>query len=175
MLTVTAGNTPTLSGVVRDSRGDAIQDATVTIFTKGYGETRYTAAATMQTDAAGQYKISVRPLKQTAYGANVGNARSPVLNIRVNTRVNITRPVPGAVNNPVTFTGTLNPGYARVAVGLGYLVNGRFVVLKQADTNGTGGYSITATLPRGTFAFVIFTSAHQGTDKGSKSVRLTVR
>ncbi|HVE63349.1 MAG TPA: carboxypeptidase-like regulatory domain-containing protein [Mycobacteriales bacterium] len=172
---MTAGNSPTLSGVVRDSRGDAIEGATVTIFSKGYGETRYTAAATMETDAAGQYRITVRPLKQTAYGVNVGNAKSPTLNVRVSTRVNIARPTPSTVSNPVTFSGTLAPGYARVAVGLGYLTNGRFIVLKQADTNGTGGYTITSVLPRGTFAFVVFTSAHQGTDKGSKSVRLTVR
>ncbi len=173
--TVTAGNAPILSGVARDERGDAVEGATITIFTKGYGESKYTAAATVKTDSAGQYKISVRPLKQTSFGANVGAAKSSVIGIRVNTRINISAPAPGTVGPQQTFSGTMQPGYARVAVGLAYVVNGRFTVLKQANTDGAGRYAITAQLPRGTYPFVVFTSAHQGTDKGSRSVKLTVR
>ena len=173
---ITAGNAPTLSGAVRDGRGDALSGATVTIYAKAYAETEYDAIATVRSDEAGQFRLVVRPTKQTAYGANVGDARSPVLVVSVYTRVNLTSPVPGAtVTNPVTFTGGLIPGYPRVAVGLGYLVNGRFVVLTQANTNASGEYAVTGRLPRGTYAFVVFTSAHQGTDKGAKSVRLTVR
>jgi len=171
---ITAGNAPTLSGVVRDGRGDALAGATVTIYAKGYGDAAYAAVATVRTDSAGQYQIQVRPTKQTAYGANVGDARSPVLVIRVYTRVNLSRPAPGAVANPVTFAGGLVPGYARVAVGLGYLTGGRFVVLTQASTDARGAFSITATLPRGTNTFVVFTSPHQGTDKGARSLRLDV-
>ncbi|HVF21210.1 MAG TPA: hypothetical protein VNA14_13355, partial [Mycobacteriales bacterium] len=172
---VTAGNAPTLSGVARDSRGDAVEGATITVYTKGYGESAYTAAATVKTDGAGQYKISVRPMKQTSIGANVGDAKSRVINIRVNTRVNIASPAPGAASRRQTFSGNLAPGYARVAVGLAYVANGRFIVIAQANTDGAGRYAITASLPRGTYPFVVFTSAHQGTDKGSRSVQLTVR
>jgi len=173
--TITAGNSPILSGVARDERGDAVEGATITIYTKGYGENSYTAAATVQTDSAGQWRLSIRPAKLTAVGANVGGAKSRVLSIRVNTRVTINSPQPGAAARTQTFTGTLTPGYARVAVGLGYFVNGQFVVLTQTNTDGAGRYSVTARLPRGTYAFVLFTSAHQGTDKGSRSVKLTVR
>ena len=172
---ITAGNAPTLSGVVRDVNGDAVSGATVTIYAKSYGQSSYAAIATVKTDTAGQYRLVVRPTKQTAYGANVGDARSPVINTRVYTRVNVSSPAPGTrVGNPVTFRGALVPGYARVAVGLAYLVDGRFVVLAQADTGSTGGYSITARLPSGTHAFVVFTSAHQGSDRGAKSLTLTV-
>ncbi len=172
---ITAGNAPTLSGVVRDKFGDAISGATVTIYAKPYATTSYTAIATVQTDSAGQYRMMVRPTKQTAYGANVGDARSPILVIQVHTRVNITRPAPGTVSSPVVFEGGLVPGYANVAVGLGTLVNGRFSVLAQSQTTSTGGYAITAALPAGTATYIVFTSAHRGTLRGSKSVRLTVR
>ena len=173
---ITAGNAPTLTGVVRNARGDAIHDTVVTIYVKGYGESAYAAAATVETDEAGQFRIRVRPLKQSAFVAGAREKRSTTLNIRVSTRVEITAPQPGTtVANPVTFRGRLNPGYVNVAVGLGYLVGGRFVVLTQARTNGTGAYAITARLPRGTAAYVVFTSAHQGTDKGSRSARLAVR
>ncbi|HVE63655.1 MAG TPA: hypothetical protein VNB94_07635, partial [Mycobacteriales bacterium] len=124
----------------------------------------------------GRFSLAVQPSRQTSYGANVTDSvRSNIVNIRVSTRVNITTPVPGVVSNPVTFTGTLQPGFANVAVGLGTIVNGRFSVLQQTRTNSSGGFSITRTLPLGTGVYVIFTSAHEGTDKGSKSVTLTVR
>ena len=173
---VTAGNAPTLTGIVRNFRGDAVDGVTVTIYVRGYGEARYSSAATVRTDDAGRFTLQVRPMKQSAFVAGVGEKRSPTLAIRVNTRMDISSPgANSVVANPVTFTGRMTPGYARVPVGLGYLVNGRFVVLTQANTTGTGTYAVPARLPRGTYAFVVFTSAHQGTDKGSRSVRLTVR
>ena len=172
---ITAGNAPTLSGSVRDVNGDAIAGATVTIYARAYAQSSYAAIATVRTDSAGRYQLAVRPTKQTSYGANVGDARSPVINLRVYTRVNVSSPAAGSrVANPVTFRGGLIPGYARVAVGLGYLTNGRFVVLAQADTTSTGEYTITSRLPSGTHAFVVFTSAHQGSDRGAKSLTLTV-
>ncbi|HVE99279.1 MAG TPA: DUF4331 family protein [Mycobacteriales bacterium] len=173
-LQITSGNTPTLSGVVRDGTGATVGGASVLIRKKSYGETDYTDLATVTTTANGTFSLVVQPDRQTSYGANVGDVRSNVVNIRVSTRVNITSPRPGAVRNPVTFTGSLQPAYSNVAVGLGTLVNGRFTVLQQTVTDSAGRYSITRALPAGTATYVIFTSAHQGTDKGSKSVRLTV-
>jgi len=171
---ITFGNTPTLSGTVTSASGAAVAGTVVEILKKASDETTYSLAGTVTTDSAGRFSLVVRPERQTSYGANVGAVRSPVVNIRVSTRVNIATPQPGAVRNPVTFSGTLAPAYANVAVGLGTLVNGRFTVLQQTVTNASGGYSLTRTLPVGTATYVIFTSAHQGTDKGSKSVSLTV-
>ncbi len=172
---ITAGNRPTLFGVVTDDLNKPVVGGRVDILAKGYGQTSYTTVATVVTDAEGRYSLRIAPIRQTAYGANTGSIRSRVIVVRVSTRVDIVRPAPGAVSNPVTFAGQLNPRFANVAVGLGYLTGGRFVVLTQTQTSATGSYSMTRSLPRGTFAFVVFTSAHQGTDKGSKSVRLTVR
>ncbi|HVE63352.1 MAG TPA: hypothetical protein VNB94_06080 [Mycobacteriales bacterium] len=172
---ITAGNAPTLFGVVTDDLNKPVVGAQVDILAKGYAQPAYSRVATVVTDAEGRYALRTAPGRQTSYGANVGAIRSRVIQVRVNTRVDIARPAPGTVSNPVTFSGQLTPRFANVAVGLGYLTNGRFVVLTQTRTNANGGYSLTRALPRGTFAFVVFTSAHEGTDKGSKSVRLTVR
>ena len=174
VLQITAGNAPTLSGVVRDASGNPVANASVLIRKQSYGETSYSDVTSVTTDGAGRFSLVVRPDRQTSYGANVGGLRSATINIRVSTRVNIATPRPGAVRNPVTFTGSLQPAYANVAVGLGTIVNGRFSVLQQTRTNASGQYSLTRALPAGTATYVIFTSAHEGTDKGSKSVSLTV-
>jgi len=172
---ITSGNRPTLSGTVTDANGAPVANTSVLIRAKAYAETAYSDVASVVTDNAGRFSLAVQPSRQTSYGANVSDSvRSNIVNIRVSTRVNIATPVPGTVRNPVTFTGTLQPGYSNVAVGLGTIVNGRFSVLQQTVTNASGGYSITRSLPSGTGVYVIFTSAHQGTDKGSKSVTLTV-
>ena len=172
---ITSGNRPTLSGVVTDSAGNAVAGVPVEILEQSYGETSYRTVATVTTDANGRYTLAVQPDRQTSYGANVSpTVRSNIVNIRVSTRVNITSPAPGRVTNPVTFVGSLQPAYANVAVGLGTFINGRFVVLQQTTTDANGRYSITRTLRSGTGVYVVFTSAHEGTDKGSKSVTLTV-
>ena len=179
---ITAGNAPTLTGTVLNTANQPCASTNVTIFKKSFGEAAYTAVATVTTNAQGVFTLVVRPLVQTSYGANVSDSvRSNIVNIRVYTRVNIvsprSTPAPGStpVNNPVTFTGNLFPGYSNIAVGLGTLINGRFSVLQQTRSNSTGGYSITRTLPRGTGVYVIFVSAvSQGSDKGSKSITLTV-
>ncbi|HVF18960.1 MAG TPA: hypothetical protein VNA14_01795 [Mycobacteriales bacterium] len=148
----------------------------MTVYAKAYAQASYAAVATVKTDGAGRYQLQVRPTKQTAYGANVGDARSPVINVRVYTRVNVSRPTPGtSVSNPVTFAGGLVPGYVRVPVGLGYFADGRFIVLAQAPTDGDGAFTITTRVPTGRHAFVVFTSAHQGSDRGAKSLTLTVQ
>lgn len=180
---ITAGNSPTLTGTVQNTANQPCASVAITIFKKGYGDAGYTPVATVSTDQNGRFTLVVRPLVQTAYGANTANnaVRSNIVVIRVYTRVNINSPavpVPAtsarAVSNPVTFTGNLLPAYANVPVGLGTFINGRFVVLQQTRTNGSGGYSITRTLRPGTGVYVIFVSAHQGTDKGSKSITLSV-
>ncbi len=192
---ITSGNAPTLTGRVFNAAGAPCASTSVTIFAKQYGATGYTALATVSTNANGQFTLVVRPARQTAYGANVSpTVRSNVVVIRVYTRVNLLSPAVAspvtsarAVTNPVTFTGDLDPNFARVAVGLGTLLtptgtscagpvtaNCRFVVLQQTLTNATGGFTLTRTLRRGVGVYIIFTSAHQGTDKGSKSITLNV-
>ncbi len=179
---ITAGNAPMLFGTATTAAGQPCSGAGIVILKKSYGETSYTPLATVTTNASGAFSLVVRPLTQTAYGANTpdGAVRSLVGVIRVNTRVNIDTPrAPGAgetsraVVNPVTFSGSLLPAYANVAVGLGTLINGKFVVVKQTVTDGSGRYVIGRSIRPGTGVYIVFTSAHQGTDKGSKSITLT--
>jgi hypothetical protein len=169
--------------LVTNAAGQPCAGATISILKKSYGETAYSGLATVTTDSTGGFRLVVRPLTQTAYGANTptGSVRSPVLVIRVYTRVNLSAPaLPSpvgsarAVTNPVTFTGTILPAYGHQLMGLGTFINGHFAVLETAPTDGTGGFAFTRQLRAGTGVYVVFTSAHQGTDKGSKSITLSV-
>ncbi|HVF05745.1 MAG TPA: hypothetical protein VNA20_12965 [Frankiaceae bacterium] len=192
---ITAGNAPALTGRVFNSVNAPCASTSVTIFAKGYADSSYAAFATVSTDQLGQFTLAVRPSRQTAYGANVSpTIRSNLLVVRVNTRVNLrspVTPVPAnsarAVANPVTFVGDLDPDFTGVAVGLGTLLDRaghscfgpisaecRFVVIQQALTGLTGTFSLTRDLPAGRGVYVVFTSAHQGTDKGAKSITLNV-
>ena len=173
---ITAGNAPKLSGVVRDSAGRPVDGADVRVVGKAWGETGYRQVGATTSGADGRWSVPVRPTRQTRFVASTGDLQSAALLMRVYNRVDVERPTPGtAVGTRTTFTGTLVPGDDSVRVGLAYVRDGRFVYLAQAVSDSAGRYTLTATLPRGDHPFVVYTSARRGTDKGAKSLRLTVR
>ena len=175
--TVTAGNAPLLSGVVTAADGTPVADTTVTVHGLGAGRTAYEQVGTTETDAQGRWELVVRPTVQTAYIAATGALQSAKKVLFVYTRVQVTGPVAGAtVPAATTFTGYLIPRYAGVPVGLAYIDReGGFRYLTQQRTDAQGRFTIPARLPAGSTAFVVYTSAHGGTLKGAKSLRLTVR
>ena len=175
--TVTAGNAPLLSGVVTAADGSPLANATVTVHGLGAGRTAYEQAGTTETDSSGRWELVVRPTVQTAYVAATGALQSAKKVLFVYTRVQVTSPAAGTtVPSATTFTGYLTPRYAGVPVGLAYIdADGGFRYLTQQRTDSAGRFSIPARLPTGTSAFVVYTSAHGGTLKGAKSLRLTVR
>ena len=62
-------------------------------------------------------------------------------------------------------------------MGLAYInAAGRYVYLGQSPSRG-GSFTIRAgvAVPPGTYTFVVYMSPTQGTDRGVRSVRLTVR
>ncbi len=180
---ITAGNTPTLTGIVHNAAGQTCAGALIVLTKKAHGDTAFSPLATMTSDANGRLTLVVRPMVLTTYSATTpdGVDRSQLVNIRVYIRVVLTDPldpVPAGssrpVVNPVVFVGRLSPAYAGVAVGLGTYIAGRFVVLQQVDTDGSGGFAFTRNLRSGPGTYVVFTSAHGGNDKGAKSVALEV-
>jgi hypothetical protein len=143
----------------------------------GAGRSAYEQVGTTETDTAGRWTLVVRPTVQTAYIASTGALQSAKKVLFVYTRVQVTAPVAGAtVPAATTFTGYLVPRYAGVPVGLAYIDGaGGFRYLTQQRTDASGRFTIPARLPAGRSAFVVYTSAHGGTLKGAKSLRLTVR
>lgn len=71
--------------------------------------------------------------------------------------------------------GRLRPARAGRAVGLACIgPGGSYRYLGQAPTVADGSFAVPATPPRGTWTFVVYTSASAGPDKGARSVRATV-
>jgi len=177
---VTAGNTPVLLGTVKDAAGAGAPDVEVTFFAKKYGESSYSSIGTGFSDESGAVSLVVGPNVQTAYVARVGNLASDRALVLVNARVTVTSPAAGStVGSTTIFTGRLLPAYVGAPVGLGvYTGSGasrRYTYLGQTTTTSGGEFSISATLPTGTAAYVVYTSARQGTRRGSASLTLTVR
>ena len=174
--TITAGNAPLLGGFVVDENEDPVAGQSVQILQKAYGTTAYSLLTTVSTDADGFYVTQIRPQVQTGYVARVDEGlQTDPLVVYVYNRVNLSAPAPNAVlGNPVTIRGDLDPDFGSVRVGVATLINGRFVYRTQGVTGADGSFVIPATLPRGTYTLVVYTSARQGTLKGAKSVRITV-
>ena len=174
---ITAGNTPVISGIATDAAGTAIPGGTATLFAKRYNTTSYARVATATVGSDGRYSFSVKPLTQTSYVVRVENVASPALLIRVYARVQPTSPAAGAtVDNPVVLRGQLTPAYANAPIGLAEkLPDGRYIYLTQARTTSTGAFTLSIRLAPGRHVLVPYTSARQGTDKGSKSLTVTVR
>ena len=173
---ITAGNRPILSGLVTDSAGQAAPGVGVDIYQKLYAQTSYSVLTTTTSDATGQFFAPVAPTKQAAYVARAGGASSPSVVIRVHSRITVSSPAPGTtVAARTTFSGSLNPVYPGVAMGLAVIRSGRYTYLGQGTVNASGQWSITANLPAGTYPYVVYTSAHSGTLYGSKSLTLTVQ
>jgi hypothetical protein len=175
--TITAGNAPLLGGFVLTETEDPVADQAVELLQKPYGATTYSLLTTVQTDSDGFYFTQIRPQVQTAYIARVDEGlQTDPLVVYVYNRVNVSAPTHNAsLANPVTIRGDLDPDFNSVRVGVATLINGRFVYRTQGVTGSDGSFVISATLPRGTYTLVVYTSARQGTLKGAKSIRITVR
>lgn len=173
---VTYGNRPVLSGSVTDPGGRGIGGQTVDIVAAVYGGEGSQPVATVVTASNGTFSLPVQPTAQTDYRAGAENVASPVVRVAVNTRLDITGPVADAqVASPVTVTGRLQPARAGRAVGLAYIgPGGRYAFLGQGATAADGSFEVTGRPPAGTWTFVLYTSASAGTDRGARSVRLTV-
>lgn len=177
---VTAGNTPVLTGQVLDAQNRGVPGVTLAILEKSFGESTFDGTARVVSDGEGNFRLVIRPSNQTSYGANVedGSVRSNVVQIRVNARMEIAAPAASStVDNLVTVSGQITPGYHNRPIGLAYInAAGRYVYLGQAPTsNGSFAVRAGSRVPVGTYAFVVYMSATQGTDPGARSVRLTVR
>ena len=175
--TITAGNAPLLGGFVVDENEDPVAGQAVQILQKPYGSTAYSLLTTVNTDEDGFYFTQIRPSVQTGYIARVDDGlQTDPLVVYVYNRVNVSAPTHNAsVANPVTIRGDLDPDFGSVRVGVATLISGRFVYRTQGVTGPDGSFVITATLPRGTYTLVVYTSARQGTLKGAKSIRVNVR
>ncbi len=179
---VTAGNGPRLSGQVFDQNGQPLGGVNLTFFEKSFGERFYsqTPGGAVTSGFDGRFSVVVHPFTQTSYGVNTddGRANSNIVQIRVNARMDITSPAPSAlVSNPVTLSGRILPAYNNRPIGLAYIDNnGRYVYLGQSPTRD-GAFSVRSggRVPSGTFTFVVYMSPTQGTDRGARSLRLTVR
>ena len=77
----------------------------------------------------------------------------------------------------MTVTGALSPAYADQPIGLAEkLADGRYRYLSQARTDAAGRFRVVSPeLSRGFHALVVYTSPTRGTDRGSRSVGVTVR
>ena len=178
---VTAGNGPRLNGQVLDQNGQPLGGVNVTIFEKSFGETQYdpTPRGQVTSGPDGRFSVVVNPVNQTSYGANTddGRANSNIVQIRVNARMDITshRHL-SQVANPVTLSGQILPAYNNVLIGLAYIrPDGRYQFLGSAPTtNGRFTVRANAPVPRGTYTFVVYMSPTQGTDRGARSLSLTV-
>ena len=149
--------------------------ATVTIDRAVYGGSGLTPFATATTDDQGVYSMVIAPTVQSQYRARVSSVVSPRVLVRVHSRITVSSPLPGAVaGRSTTFHGSLNPIYPGAAIGLAVIQNGRYRYLGQSPLRSDGTFAITATLPVGTSAYVVYTSAHAGTLYGSKSLTLRV-
>ena len=173
---ITAGNKPVLSGVVRDASGKPVPNAAVTVYEKRYNTTSYVQFASVTADATGTWKQVIAPERQTAYIARSGAAQSSALLEFVHNRVNIAAPVGGAqLPRSTVVRGDLDPNFASIPVGVAILRNGRYTFLTKGNTNGRGEFAIPVNLPPGRYALVVYTSARQGTDRGSASRAVVVR
>ena len=174
---VTAGNAPRITGRALDANGMGAGGATLQLLEKPYGSSTYVNGPTVAADSGGSYSFTVRPTRQTSYVVRTtrGPAQSAPVLISVFSRLSIETPAPGSVVDPVTFRGELQPAAQGAAVGLAVILDGRFTYLAAVRTDAGSRYTVTRALPRGTHTFVVYTSARNGTDKGSKSVSLTVR
>lgn len=173
---ITAGNRPTLSGLVSDGHGREVPGATVTIYAKAYGQSGYSPLRTVTTDSSGRFSAPVGPTTQTAYVAQSGGISSRSVIIRVHSRITVSAPTPGAaVPARTSFSGYLTPSYPGVPIGLAVIRAGRYTYLGQGRVDASGRWAIAANLPSGTYPYVVYTSAHSGTLPASKSLTLTVR
>ena len=166
-----------------DQNGQPLGGVNVTILQTSFGQGgRYQPSPRggLTSGFDGRFSLVVNPSTQTSYGANTddGRANSNIVQIRVNARMDITSPAPNAlVSNPVTLSGRLLPAYNARPIGLAYINNaGRYVYLGQRNSvNGAWTVTAGARVPAGTYTFVVYMSPTQGTDRGARSVRLTVR
>lgn len=177
---ITAGNTPQLVSTVTDAAGAPAPDVLVTFHRTEYGQPAGTDFDGGWTDESGRIAIRVQPFTQTSYVARAGELSSAPRLVAVHARVIVTSPAAGAsVGSPTTFTGRLLPEYAGQPVGLAtYVGSGtarRWLYLAQARTGPDGTFTLTRALPRGTAPYVVYTSARNGTRRGSSSLTLTVR
>ena len=179
---VTAGNGPLLSGQVFDQNGAPLGGVNITISQKSFGETLYsqTPRGQLTSGSDGRFSLVVNPTRQTSYGANTddGRANSNIVQIRVNARMDITSPAPNSlVSNRVTLSGRILPAYNNRLIGLRYLTpSGSFPFVGQSPTsNGVFTVRSGRDFPPGTYTFIVYMSPTQGTEYGSRSIRLTVR
>ncbi|HVF21213.1 MAG TPA: Ig-like domain-containing protein [Mycobacteriales bacterium] len=179
---VTAGNGPRLTGQVFDQNGQPLGGVNVTVLQTVYGQNNQYSATrngSLTSGFDGRFSLVVNPTALTKYGANTDSGvRSNLVTIRVNARMDITSPAPNAlVRNPVTLTGRILPAYNNRPIGLAWIdPAGRYRFLGQAPTTN-GAFSVRSggIVPSGTWTFVVYMSPTQGTEYGSRSLRLTVR
>lgn len=173
---ITACNSPLLSGRVTDIQGRPVPGAEVKLSSKAYNGKEFAPVATVTTDANGLYKMSVRPLVETRYAAAVGDAESATAPITVHTRVVVESPRrDSAVGSPMAVRGRLVPGHANAPVALGYVRDGRYVLLARAATNAQGYYVLTGRPARGRYTFVVSTPGREGNLAGQDKITLTVQ
>ncbi len=173
---ITAGNRPTLYGVVSVSGGGGdVAGRTVVIHGKSWGASQYSVLGSTVSGGDGAFTFPVSQLTQTAFVARVDNAASPAVLIRVHQRLTINQPLPGSDfmrGQRVTFSGTTLPARPNMAVGLATTATGRYTYVGETRTNAQGAWSITPRLATGTGTYVVYCSAQAGSLFGSKSVHL---
>ena len=173
--TITFGNRPTLSGRATDAQNAGVNGAVVTVYGKAYGSDDYVEVGTARTSSTGAWSLTVAPQKQTGYVAVVGRQESAEHVVFVSQRMTITSPSHNqSLPSRTAVTGSVVPGGTGTPVGVAAVIGGRYRFLASGRTTGTG-FSIPVTLPRGTYALVVYTSARNGLLKGSRSVQVTVR
>jgi len=169
---ITAGNSPTLSGHVRQTNGQPQPNGDVLIHARQYGQMGYTVVAQVQTDANGDFEIVVRPTIQTSYVASVMDARSTTVLVAVHTRINI-QWVIDHDHAVLDVGGSLTPA-GQVRVGLARVVSGRYEYLSEVRSTDAGEFRMTRPIPRGRYVLIVYTPQRPGNSPGSRSVSVTV-
>lgn len=147
---------------------------TVTVIAKPVGSTTAKPAGTAVSDAAGKWKLTVKPKLRTTYTAALaGIASPPPVVIEVAHKLTLT--VLGTTARR-TFTGTLAPKHARRTVTLQRRIGTRWVRYATVKTTSRSTFRITKRLAKGRHRFRATTAKDTQHLAGTSTTRrVTVR
>lgn len=178
---VTAGQSVTMAGTLRDETGAPVPGATIRLYVTGGGFSSWVLWQRTTTDANGAFRKSAtmtrtRTIKAVFLppDATYDRADSSSLTVGVATRVTVTSPASGsrvAAGRTFTVRGATYPAKPGTTAYLFWRrSNGSVVLLRTARIASDGRFALSRSLRRGTYALQVGVPATSGNLSGRSAV-----
>jgi hypothetical protein len=171
---IVSGGTASLSGTLtRSADGVGVGGQTVGIYAKTAPATTYTLVRSLTTTGTGSYATSFKPTKNTTYVAKFlgapGFDKASSFGRLTNVAYRVTATWTQA-GRTVTVKGSVSPSAAGRAISLRYKrSDGTTIVLRSGTVTANGTYTLTRTLPVGTYSNAYVLEAASTTNTEGRS------